>query len=133
MTTAPTAADLRITGNEHPRDMMTAMPGDYAPADYVHVHVWANGQGITVTASYTPVGHGIARTAPHQTMDAAARRVDPTARFSGSDRTAGIYGAFGHGARIRQYAVTPDTRPMPAWIGESLPGPVDPITGPFAR
>lgn len=126
--------ELRITGNEDPRDIATAMPGEFDPNAYVHVRVWNNGRGITVTASYAPIGHGMARVASSQKMDAAARAVDPSARFSGVDRSPSTYGAFGWGSRVREYGVTPDG-PMPAWVGDAIPGDTGearPLTGPFA-
>lgn len=97
---------LRITGNESAIDVATAMPGEFNPTDYVHVHTWANGRGLTVTASYVPVGHGIAQHASRQRMDSAARKANPTARYMGSERMASIYGAFRWGSYIREYRIS---------------------------
>lgn len=102
--------DLRITGTEEARALNYAAPGDYLPADYIHVREWTASDGtrcLTLTASYVPVGYFTASHAPWQAMDAAARRYAPGARFSGAQRETQTYGAFRLGSVIRQYRIVP--------------------------
>lgn len=95
--------NLKVTGTEHPADMNNAGPGDFDRKAYVYVETFANGTAVKVIASYVPCGHGMASVASRQYMDAAARRALPGATFSGTDRTADIYGAFCLGSRVRHY------------------------------
>lgn len=93
-----------ITGNEDARELLYASPGDRNPRDYVTVQVADDGERVTVTASYTPIGHGVARVASWQYMDAQARKALPGARLVSSAETH-TFGAFRLGNVSRLYSL----------------------------